>query len=155
MRFTSVIAIMVLAGCGSSETETAASCDAPCEAVLHASGKVGIPVGADPVLLRVCIDDACVEEEVAVPAASVTVSAGTDPKLDATIERTTDPFADDLVGVFAFDVTWSSSSKRIQQEDHAVVSVTRPDGGNVSSVGHSVDGAEVGACGCSTVELAF
>src|SRR5215211_5876301 len=145
MRFTSLIASLLLVGCGSgSDTETEPSCEAACESVVHVDAKAGIPVGADPVLVSVCDDQACVEVTVAVPAASVTETAGTDPKLVATVERTADPFASDLQGVFHFDVTWSSLSKRIAADDYAVFSVTETDGGNVVSVGHSVEAGEAG-----------
>src|SRR5690348_398640 len=121
MRYIHVVAIVVLSGCG-SETGTDPTCDATCgDAVVHIDGKAGIPVGVDPVLVKVCTDQVCAEASVAVPADSVTETAGTDPKLSATIERTSDPFAPDLQGVFHFDVSWSSSSKRLEEGDYAVL----------------------------------
>jgi hypothetical protein len=154
MRFTWVIAIVVLCGCG-SESETEPSCESACESVVHVDAKAGIPLDADPVLVSVCTDEGCVEVSVAVPADAVTETTGTDPKLVATIERTPDPFASDLQGVFHFDVTWSSSSKRLAEGDMTGFSVTETDGGNVVSIGHSIQAGEAGECGCSSIELTF
>jgi hypothetical protein len=117
-------------------------------------GKAGIPKDATSVTVGICHAEACVEVELAIPPEKLSNSNGTDPAISATLERTADPFAPDLWGVFSFDATWSSATQRIAGGDYVVFKATGSDASNVLTVGHTVRGDEVpNECGCGQLEL--
>jgi hypothetical protein len=153
MRLAFFATGLLLAACSSGGSQ-GDSCDPKCTAAIHFDGKAGIPLGDDPVTIKMCHGSTCLGVDVAVPATTATQSTGTDPSLTTTVELTTDPFYPDLQGVFHFVGTWSSSSEHIAKGDYVTFSVTAPDGGNVFMTGHTVAAAEVsGSCGCPTIEL--
>jgi hypothetical protein len=153
MRSVLLAAVVVLVGCSGSDSHDA-SCSGSCTASIHYGGKTGIPVGVDPVTVEICRGADCLGLDVAVPATTTTQSTGTDPRLDANVQRTTDPYATDLQGVFQLDVTWTSTSQHIRAGDFVVLHVTAPSGGNVLTSGKTVPASDVNAsCGCPSVDL--
>jgi hypothetical protein len=149
VRLLAVVTILALGGCLDVEDTSCGKCPA----IIHFNGKVGIPSDVDSVSVGICHVEVCTELDVAIPEQAISDSAGADPSLAASIQRTDDLAAPDLQGVFLFDAVWTSSKRRLGVGQQVAFSVSRSGGSSVVAVGHDVQAAERDACGCGRVEL--
>ncbi len=136
-----------LGGCSSD-----GSCTPACDASIHLVAEAGVPVDLTTVIVEVCKEGSCADVELPLHVDETTTVAGHDPALTVKLRRTDEPYADDLQGVFEFDVTWTSASARLMVGDAIEFSVTEPDGGLILLAGTGISSENFDACACPQVE---